>query len=58
MLDSRVSAPSKVLQWDALDLEQLTQADPEFGSALSKLATSSLVIKLISFIQPDKPHEW
>ena len=53
LLDSRVSAPARVLQWDARDLKKLMQANPEFDSALSKLAASSLATKLIRFLQLD-----
>ena len=53
LLDTRVSEPARVLQWDAGDLKKMMQANPEFDSVLSKLAASSLATKLIRFIQLD-----
>ena len=53
LMDTKVSAPARVLQWDAGDLKKMMQANPEFDSVLSKLAASSLATKLIRFIQLD-----
>jgi len=50
-LDTRVVSPVRVLQWDASDLKRLADADPEFDSALSKLAASSLATRLVRFLQ-------
>ena len=51
LLDSRVVAPARVLQWDAGKLKQLTQSDPELEFVLDKLAGSALVAKLIIYLQ-------
>ena len=53
LLNARVSAPARVLQWDASDLKKLMQANPELDSVLNKLVASSLATKLIRFLQMD-----
>jgi CRP-like cAMP-binding protein len=51
IFDSSVTTPARALQWDTLALGELTQSDPELGSALNKLASSTLAAKLVSVLE-------
>ena len=51
LFDTRVTEPARVLCWDSQDLGKLAQSDPQLGSALNKLAGSTLAAKLISILQ-------
>ena len=51
MFDTSVTSPGRALQWNSRALNELTQSDPELGSALNKLASSTLATKLISVLE-------
>jgi hypothetical protein len=51
LLDARISAAARVLQWNAGELKQLTQSDPELDHALGKLIASSLASKVDVYLR-------